>query len=231
MSCTSRSENRFTVLVAQRRDVGVAGAKPRRVALRAADVGEQVAAAADRVRAARRVGRRRRRRQEAHGRSRTSRCALMPVSGVDRRRCSVKSFGVVANWHSGVCVALGLEQLVGDAHLDVVGLAGEQQQRLVLRLPAEARDGAVIAVAVRLTRDGAAGQDDVGPAADAQRALAWTRWRRLARIAPSGICSIRPAPNTGVGMRKITLLARAIAAAKSGWREPQPRRAVRARRS
>src|SRR5882672_2349554 len=28
----------------------------------------------------------------------------------------------------------------------------------------------------------------------------------LARIALSGICSIRPAPNTGVGMRKMTLL-------------------------
>ena len=47
-------------------------------------------------------------------------------------------------------VTLDLEQLVGDAHLDVVGLAREQQQRLVLRLPAEARDRAVVAVAVDL---------------------------------------------------------------------------------
>src|SRR2546427_1752484 len=30
-------------------------------------------------------------------------------------------------------VALGLEQLVGDSHFDVVRLAGEQQQGLVLR--------------------------------------------------------------------------------------------------
>ena len=49
-------------------------------------------------------------------------------------------------------VTLGLEQLVGDAHLDVVGLAGEEQQRLVLSLPAEAGDRAVVAVAVRAAR-------------------------------------------------------------------------------
>jgi hypothetical protein len=38
----------------------------------------------------------------------------------------------------------------------------------------------------------------------------------LARIVESSICSIRPAPNTGVGVRKITLLfLRCVA--KSGW--------------
>ncbi len=41
------------------------------------------------------------------------------------------------------------KQLVGNAHFDVVGFAGEHRQRFVLRLPAEARDGAVVPAAVR----------------------------------------------------------------------------------
>src|SRR5258708_7559299 len=40
------------------------------------------------------------------------------------------------------------EKLVGDSLLDVIGLASENGQRFVLRLPAEASDGAVIAAAV-----------------------------------------------------------------------------------
>ena len=47
----------------------------------------------------------------------------------------------------GVVPLVG-EVLVGDALLDVVGLAGEHQQRLVLRLPAEAGDRAVVTAAV-----------------------------------------------------------------------------------
>src|SRR6267154_6284253 len=43
----------------------------------------------------------------------------------------------------------------------------------------------------------------------------------FARIALSGICSIRPAPNTGVGMRKITL-RRASSFPKSGCASAQP---------
>src|SRR5215469_214187 len=42
---------------------------------------------------------------------------------------------------AGRLVALGLKDLVGDAHLDVVRLAGEEQQRLVLCLPAKACNG------------------------------------------------------------------------------------------
>src|SRR6266511_2295152 len=34
-------------------------------------------------------------------------------------------------------IPLGLKELVGDTHLDVVRLAGEQQERLVLGLPAK----------------------------------------------------------------------------------------------
>ena len=52
------------------------------------------------------------------------------------------------------------------------------------------------------------------------RIPSWLFWvafaARLARIVESSICSIRPAPNTGVGVRKITLLfLRCVA--KSGW--------------
>ena len=70
----------------------------------------------------------------------------MPATGVAASSV-VTSFGTRGELAGRRLVALGLEQLVGDAHLDVVGLAREQQQRLVLRLPAEARDGAVVAVA------------------------------------------------------------------------------------
>ncbi len=45
------------------------------------------------------------------------------------------------------------EQLVGHADFDVVGLAGENFQRFVLRLPAEARDGAVVAAVVGMAGD------------------------------------------------------------------------------
>ena len=51
----------------------------------------------------------------------------------------------------GLVPLLGKDQ-VGNAHFDVVGLGGEQQQRFVLGLPAEARDGAVIAAAIRVSR-------------------------------------------------------------------------------
>src|SRR5262249_27109255 len=40
------------------------------------------------------------------------------------------------------------EQVVRNAHLDVVRLAGKQLNRLVLRFPAEARDGAVVGAAI-----------------------------------------------------------------------------------
>ena len=65
-------------------------------------------------------------------------------------------------------VALLWEQLIGNSHLDVVGLAREEQERLVLRLPPESRDGAVVAVVVGGTRD----SDAVRPAGDAEGGLA-----------------------------------------------------------
>ena len=49
--------------------------------------------------------------------------------------------------------SLVLENLVGNAHLDVVGLTREQLQGFVLGLPAEAGNGAVIAVVVERAAD------------------------------------------------------------------------------
>src|SRR5439155_21762713 len=61
------------------------------------------------------------------------------VGGVFRRRVEVAA---------GRDGALAREQLAGDALLDVVGLAGKDEERLVLRLPAEAGDGPVVAIVV-----------------------------------------------------------------------------------
>src|SRR5882757_5078594 len=47
--------------------------------------------------------------------------------------------------------AVLLEEFVADAHLHVVSLARKDHQRFVLRLPAKAADGAVIAVMVEAT--------------------------------------------------------------------------------
>src|SRR2546428_11608212 len=60
-------------------------------------------------------------------------------------------------------IPLGLKELVGDTHLDVVRHAGEQQERLVLGLPAKTGDRTVIAVVVRLAGDRMAGEDDIRP--------------------------------------------------------------------
>ena len=50
-----------------------------------------------------------------------------------------------------IAFALVLEEIVGDAHFDVVGFAGEQQQRLVLRLPAESRDRGVVSIDIEVS--------------------------------------------------------------------------------
>src|SRR3981189_1721609 len=61
-------------------------------------------------------------------------------------------------WFSGVpFLALTLEVFIGDAHLHVIGLTRKNQERLVLRLPAEARDGAIVTVGVDMTLDAVTG--------------------------------------------------------------------------
>ena len=47
--------------------------------------------------------------------------------------------------------AFGLKEFVGDAHLDVVGFAGENLERFILSFPAETSDGAVVAAVVGMT--------------------------------------------------------------------------------
>src|SRR5258706_10006658 len=58
------------------------------------------------------------------------------------------------------------EELVGDPHLDVVGLAGEYEKRLVLRFPAEAGDRPIVCAAVCRAAD-----DRVRVTGDAQPRL------------------------------------------------------------
>ncbi len=45
------------------------------------------------------------------------------------------------------------EQFVGDTHFHVVGLTGEDHQRLVLGLPTKTADGAIVAVVVKRSAD------------------------------------------------------------------------------
>ena len=48
-------------------------------------------------------------------------------------------------------VALLREKLVGDAHLDVVGLPREHEKRFVLRLPSKTRNGAIVGTEVHIS--------------------------------------------------------------------------------
>src|SRR5439155_19486152 len=82
----------------------------------------------------------------------------------------VRRFGILA---LGDFIPLRLEQFVGDTHFNVIGFAGEQEKRLVLSLPSETGDRAVIAVLIRLAGDRAAGEHNIRPAANPQCALLW----------------------------------------------------------
>jgi hypothetical protein len=86
---------------------------------------------------------------------------------------SVTSLGVAAVCrvrHFASLRSVG-KQPVTDPHLHVVCLPGEEQERLVLGLPPEAGERTVVAVGSRLARDGVAGDDDVGSAADSKHPL------------------------------------------------------------
>src|SRR5262249_52625943 len=123
----------------------------RRVAERAADAREFTAAIRSRGVAARAARRRRRRREEP-----------LEVGKLDDRgqlrRARRDVVGPRRELAVAVLLALLLERLVADTHLDVVGLAREDHQRLVLGLPAEPGDRAVVAAAI-------------DPSADAEPAL------------------------------------------------------------
>src|SRR5437016_2025245 len=191
--------------LAERRARGSTRGQRRRVAQGAADLAEHAAAAS----AGRRLGSRLRRRQEAH-----EELELRHVAdGISRRRRVELRviFGCPIEQTRGRFVAFRLEELVRHALFDVVRLTRKDHEGLVLRLPAEPRDAAVIAARVGPARSMSIWSSTNSLAARLERAVA-----KLAMIVASAISSIRPAPNTGGGMRKIRLL-RAAARLKSGW--------------
>ena len=65
-------------------------------------------------------------------------------------RAVIRNRRILAGW---IVVALVLEEFVADPHLDIIRLAGEHQQRRVLRLPAEPGNGAGIGAPVWMTAD------------------------------------------------------------------------------
>ena len=171
MSCRSRSEKRFTAVASVPPSGECAGGATSACdrSAQPTELNERLAGG-DRRRPSRSDQGRHRRGEQPHEERRTFRSSSSTPSGVVAS-VSVMLFGVAVELAGRRLVALSLEQLVGDAHFDVVGLAGEHQQRLVLRLPAEPRDRAVVAVVVGLPGDCPARDVEVRPAADAQCVL------------------------------------------------------------
>src|SRR5712691_8953654 len=117
---------------------------------RAPGTAEQVSPSSNGLGPSRRIGRRRRRSEEAREEG-----ELFDRTDRIKGRLAVSLGHVVGNCielaRRGL-IPLRLKELVGDTHLDVVRLAGEQQERLVLGLPAKTGDRTVIAIVVRLAR-------------------------------------------------------------------------------
>jgi hypothetical protein len=117
-----------------------------RVAERATDVEELVCALHDAVVDRTRSGGARKRMKEAK-----------PVtSSNSRAACCAQVEGVIRRGHRGTkwrVVTFVRENQVADTHLDVISLAAEQVQRLVLRLPAKAGYGSVVAAVVESAED------------------------------------------------------------------------------
>ena len=143
MSCSAKSLNGWNVLLLCPVKAELPVVWLTAVAERAADVGEDLAAAREgRVdrRRLRRVGEARERREaDDVGDRRHGAGARIDLGAILRQAVELAA---------AVGLALVGEDLVGHALLDVVGLAGEDQQRLVLRLPAEPGDRAVVAAVV-----------------------------------------------------------------------------------
>ena len=149
--------------LAERRARGAAGGQGGRVAQGAADLGKHSAAASG----GRRLRGRLRRREEPHERGEFGDVAERLGHG---RRPEVRDiFGSPIEQTRGGLIALRREQLARDPHLDVVGFSREEQEGLVLGLPAEPCDAAVIAA-----RIGAARPLSIRPSDDSQRGPART---------------------------------------------------------
>src|SRR5262245_43720242 len=96
---------------------------------------KHASASRNRFCASRRIGRRRRRRQETREKRK-----LFDRAQHAKRRLATEVGHVIRNCRKLACwsfIALRLEELVGDTHFDVVRLAGEQEEGFVLRLPSE----------------------------------------------------------------------------------------------
>ena len=97
-------------------------------------------------------------------------------------------FGREVEGAAGRFISFGGEDLVGDALFDVIGFAGEDGQRFILRFPAEAGDGAVVGIAVFM-------------ACDAELGFELRVGGFVSRMVASSMASTRPSPNSGAGMR------------------------------
>src|SRR6266550_8208969 len=105
---------------------------------RAPGTAEQVSPSGNGLGPSRRIARRRRCREEAREEG-----ELFDRTDRIKGPLAVSLGHVVGNCTelaSRCFIPLGLKELVGDTHLDVVRLAGEQQERLILGLPAKTGD-------------------------------------------------------------------------------------------
>jgi len=76
------------------------------------------------------------------------------IAGGRGSGCEVK--GVVGSGvedTAGSFIALLREELVGDSHLDVVGLACEHEKGFVLRLPSETGDGSIVGTEIHVSAE------------------------------------------------------------------------------
>ena len=129
------------------------GSESRRVAQVASDLREERLAFRNRRSATWLGARRRRRGQETHERSEHLDIAQNRerLGGIGRVRAVVgRGYG---RGEEATFFALRLEELVGNAHFDVVSLSGEDQQRFVLCLPSEPGYGSVVAIVVGVAHD------------------------------------------------------------------------------
>src|SRR5215467_5013254 len=156
-------------LVAQRSDRGIACLEGGRVAECAPDTVKQAATSGNRLGSPWGIRRRRRWREETHEEG-----ELFDGAEPAEQRWAIDFGDAVGNGRKLArrdLIPLRLKGLVGDAHFHIVCFPGEDQEGFVLSLPSKTAECAVIAVLVRLARDRVEGQDDIGPAANAEICL------------------------------------------------------------
>src|SRR5262249_37320953 len=76
------------------------------------------------------------------------------ISGIVRRGANaVIEFWFFRALTSRILLCGGWKKFVGNAQLDVVSLSSKHSDRLVLSLPSETRDGAIVPTSIGMTRD------------------------------------------------------------------------------